>query len=162
MAFASRSPRGIDIRKIPSSLRNIYEEINGEKPCHGDLTGWAEQGVLLLNAMLTVQKGIPRSHKGKGWEKFTDAIILAVNKKPGPVVFMLWGRDAQKKRALIGKKHKVLEASHPSGFSAHRGFFREGDGEIHSFRDCGHFKEANKYLIEHGRKPIDWHKNLAG
>jgi uracil-DNA glycosylase len=149
--------------RIPPSLGNIYNEIDDEyRPVeierHGDLTGWAEQGVLLLNATLTVREGIPRSHEGKGWEKFTDAVIRAVNKKPGPVVFMLWGRRAQEKRALIDKKHKVLEASHPSGFSAHRGYFRDGDGEIHSFRGCGHFKKANDYLEKHELKPIDWHE----
>ncbi|MGD0269545.1 MAG: uracil-DNA glycosylase [Candidatus Sulfotelmatobacter sp.] len=143
---------------IPRSLKNIYKECGIEKPFHGDLTKWAAQGALLLNATLTVREGIPRSHEGKGWEKFTDAVIRAVNKKPGPVVFMLWGRRAQEKRALIDKKHKVLEASHPSGFSAHRGYFRDGDGEIHSFLGCGHFKKANDYLEKHELKPIDWHE----
>jgi uracil-DNA glycosylase len=147
------------IKKIPSSLRNIYKEIEKEDgsikmPLHrGDLTGWAKQGVLLLNATLTVQKGSPRSHRGKGWEEFTDAIIRAVNEKPEPVVFLLWGRDAQKKRTLIGKKHLALEASHPSGFSASRDM---RDGEIHSFFGCKHFKEANKYLKKRGLKPVKW------
>jgi uracil-DNA glycosylase len=139
-----------DIEKIPRSLQNIYKEIKaeyGEKPCHGDLTGWAAQGVLLLNATLTVRQNEAGSHQGRGWEDFTDAIIRAVNEKEH-VVFLLWGRDAQKKRALIGKKHKVLEASHPSGFSAHRGFL-----------GCGHFKKTNKYLIEYGFKRVEWHKN---
>jgi uracil-DNA glycosylase len=134
-------------KKIPRSLSNIYKEIGIEMPSHGDLTKWAAQGVLLLNATLTVQKGTPGSHQGKGWEKFTDAVIRAINRKREHVVFLLWGRCAQKKRALIGKKHKVLETWHPSARSAH-----------HRFRGCGHFKEANDYLMEHGLKRIDWHK----
>ncbi len=138
-------------KKIPPSLSNIYKEINRdcgvEMPRHGDLTKWAEQGVLLLNATLTVRRNEAGSHQGRGWEKLTDAVIRAVNKKPGPVVFMLWGRRAQKKRELIGKKHKVLEAFHPSGFSAHRGFL-----------GCGHFQEANRYLIEYGFKLVEWQK----
>jgi uracil-DNA glycosylase len=146
--------------KIPPSLQNIYKEIKaeyGEMPSHGDLTGWAAQGVLLLNATLTVQKRKARSHQGKGWEKFTDAIIRAVNRKREPVVFLLWGRYAQTKRALIGKEHKVLEASHPSPFSVGH-CLREG--KIHSFRGCGHFKKANAYLTEHGLKPVEWEKIL--
>jgi len=116
-------------------------------PSHGDLTGWATQGVLLLNAALTVQEGSPGSRR-KGWEKFTDAIIRAVNEKPEPVVFLLWGRDAREKGALIDrKKHKVLEASHPSPLSARHSFFR-----------CGHFKEANSYLKKHGLDPVGWEK----
>lgn len=137
-------------KKIPRSLQNIYKEIKaeyGEKPSHGDLTGWAVQGVLLLNATLTVRKGKARSHQGKDWEKFTDAIIRAISEKREHVVFLLWGRYAQKKRALIGKKHRVLEASHPSGFSAHRGFL-----------GCKHFKTANEYLIKFGLKPVVWQK----
>lgn len=138
--------------KIPPSLRNIYEEIKRdcgvEMPSHGDLTGWAAQGVLLLNATLTVQKDSPRSHQGKGWEKFTDAVIRAVNEKRERVVFLLWGSSAQKKGALINrKKHKVLQISHPSPLSAHRGF-----------RGCGHFKKANDYLKKHGLKPVEWQK----
>ena len=140
-----------DIDVLPRSLSNIYKEIDDEytvkMPRHGDLTGWAEQGVLLLNATLTVQQARPGSHQGKGWEKFTDAIIRAVNEKPEPVVFLLWGRSAQRKRALIGKKHLVLETSHPSPFSARRGFF-----------GCDHFKKANKYLIKCGLKPVGWQK----
>jgi uracil-DNA glycosylase len=138
-------------KDLPRSLSNIYKEIEAEyceKPSHGDLTGWAKQGVLLLNATLTVRQGKAGSHQGKGWEKFTDAVIRAVNKKPEPVVFLLWGLSAQKKRALIdGKKHRVLEAFHPSGFSAYRGFL-----------GCDHFKKANAYLIKHGLKPVDWQK----
>jgi len=148
-------PRGI---KIPPSLRNIYKEIDPIKmPSDGDLTGWAKQGVLLPNATLTVREAEPRLHRGKGWEEFTDAIIRAVNKKPQPVVFLLWGRDAQEKGKLITdrKKHLVLKASHPSPRSAHRG---SRDGKTHSFHDCGHFKETNKYLEEHELRPIQWQR----
>jgi len=138
--------------KIPPSLRNIYKEIKRdcrvEMPRHGDLTKWAAQGVLLLNVTLTVRKDKAGSHRRKGWEKFTSAIIRAVNERPQPVVFLLWGRYAQKKGALItSKKHKVLKTSHPSGFSARRGFL-----------GCGHFKKANRYLIKHGLQPIEWEK----
>jgi len=139
--------------RIPRSLNNIYEEIKNEygiRPSHGDLTDWAAQGVLLLNATLTVLKGRPGSHKDKGWEKLTDAIIRAVNEKCEHVVFMLWGSYAQKRGALIDrKKHRVLETSHPSGFSAHRGFL-----------GSGHFKKANAYLVKHGLQPVEWAKDL--
>jgi uracil-DNA glycosylase len=142
-------PKG---KPIPPSLRNIYKEIERDcrlqMPDHGDLTGWAVQGVLLLNAKLTVRKGNPDSHQGKGWEELTDAIIHAVSAKREHVVFLLWGSDAQKKRALIDpKRHRVLEASHPSPFSAHL-----------SFRGCGHFKKANRYLKKHGLEPVEWEK----
>jgi uracil-DNA glycosylase len=137
---------------IPRSLINIYKEIEAEygakMPDHGDLTGWAEQGVLLLNATLTVRQSNAGSHRNKGWEKFTDAIIRAVNERRDPVVFLLWGSYAQKKRALIDpEKHLVLEAPHPSPYSAHRGFL-----------GCGHFKKANDYLIKQGLKPVEWQK----
>ncbi len=107
--------------KIPRSLRNIYKEIEKEyfpmkMPSHGDLTGWAKQGVLLLNATLTVREAEPLSHEGQGWEDFTDAIVRAINERPEPVVFLLWGAGAQKKCALIGEKHLVLEASTRRGF----------------------------------------------
>jgi uracil-DNA glycosylase len=140
-------------KKIPPSLQNIYKEIKaeyGEMPSHGDLTRWGEQGVLLLNATLTVRRDEAGSHQGKGWEKFTDAIIRAVNKKSGPVVFMLWGGRAQKKEALIDTgKHKVLKTSHPSPRSARR---------PNGFLGCGHFTEANKYLKKQNLDPIDWQK----
>ena len=137
---------------LPPSLINIYKEIEaefGEKMLRvGDLTGWARQGVLLLNATLTVRRANAGSHQKKGWEDFTDAVIRAVNEKHDHVVFMLWGSYAQKKGAFIDrKKHLVLEAPHPSPLSAHRGFF-----------GCGHFKKANAYLEKHGRKAIDWQK----
>jgi uracil-DNA glycosylase len=137
---------------IPPSLINIYKEIEAEYGTkmqrHGDLTGWAEQGVLLLNATLTVQHATAGSHQNKGWEEFTDAIIRAINEKREHVVFLLWGSYAQKKGALIDrKKHLVLEAPHPSPLSAHRGFL-----------GCGHFKKANEYLVKQGLAPVDWQK----
>ena len=132
--------------KIPPSLRNIYKEIGGAMPKTGDLTPWAKQGVLLLNATLTVQAENAGSHQGRGWEQFTDAIIRALNDRGEHIVFMLWGSYAQKKGAFIDrKKHLVLEAPHPSPLSAHRGFL-----------GCGHFVKANEYLKQHGRKTIDW------
>ncbi len=135
---------------IPPSLKNIYKEIESEydvkMPKHGDLTGWAQQGVLLLNATLTVEMAKAGSHQKKGWEQFTDSVIRAINDELEHVVFILWGAYAQKKGAIIGrKKHFVLEGPHPSPLSAHRGFF-----------GCGHFKKANEYLQEHGRQIIDW------
>jgi uracil-DNA glycosylase len=146
-------------KEIPPSLRNIYNEIEAEygiRPDHGDLTGWAKQGVLLLNATLTVQKDKAGSHQGKGWEKFTDAIIRAISAKREHVVFLLWGHYALEKSALIDcKRHRLLKASHPSGFSARRDL---RNGEIHKFVGCGHFKTANEYLKEHGLKRIVWER----
>ncbi len=147
-------PKGI--RKIPPSLKNIYKEIKEEyctmkMPLDSDLAGWAKQGVLLLNATLTVRKAKAGSHQDKGWEKFTDAVIRAVNEKREPVVFLLWGLRAQEKKVLIEcPKHLVLEASHPSPLSAYRG--------RRPFIGCGHFKEANIYLIKHGLSPVVWQK----
>ncbi len=137
---------------LPPSLMNIYKEIEQEfeirMPPSGDLTHWAEQGVLLLNATLTVRQSMAGSHQNKGWEEFTDAVIRAVNDGRKNVVFLLWGSYAQKKGAFIDrKKHLVLTAPHPSPLSAHRGFF-----------GCGHFMKTNQYLIEHGQAPIDWAK----
>ena len=142
-------PKGVP---PPPSLMNIYKEIEAEygvkMPRTGDLTSWAEQGVLLLNATLTVQHATAGSHQKKGWEEFTDAIIRAVNEKREHIVFLLWGSYAQKKGALIDrKKHFVLEAPHPSPLSAHRGFL-----------GCGHFKKANEYLVKQGLTPIEWAK----
>ncbi len=139
-----------DGTKIPPSLLNIYKEIFSEYGCpmpeSGNLSTWAAQGVLLLNATLTVRKAQAGSHQNKGWEEFTDAIISAVNNRCRNVVFLLWGAYAQKKGALIDQnKHLVLTAPHPSPLSAHRGFF-----------GCGHFKKANEYLVAHGVKPISW------
>ncbi len=147
MGLAFSVPKGV---KIPPSLVNIYKEIEGETgakmPSHGDLTGWARQGVLLLNAVLTVRAHSANSHKGKGWEYFTDKIIETVSKNNSGVVFLLWGANARSKRALIDKsKHLILEAVHPSPLSAYNGFF-----------GCDHFCKTNKYLQSVGKQPIDW------
>lgn len=140
-------PKGV---KPPPSLVNIYKEIEAEynitMPRSGDLTNWAKQGVLLLNATLTVRQATAGSHQKKGWEEFTDAIIRALNDQHEHIVFMLWGSYAQKKGSFIDrKKHLVLESVHPSPLSAHRGFLGNG-----------HFKSANEYLIQQSRKPVDW------
>ena len=136
--------------KIPPSLKNIYKELNSELGCYipnnGYLDKWAKQGVLLLNAVLTVEKDTPASHKGKGWEIFTDKIIEVINKKDEPVVFMLWGNFAKSKESLLNNpKHLVLSSAHPSPFSARHGFFGNN-----------HFKIANEFLEKNGVKPIDW------
>ena len=136
--------------KIPPSLKNIYKELNTEYGCYipnnGYLVKWAEQGVLLLNSVLTVEKDTPASHKGKGWEQFTDKVIEEINKKDEPVVFMLWGNFAKSKADLLtNPKHLVLESAHPSPFSARNGFFGNN-----------HFKLANEFLEKNGIKPIDW------
>jgi len=134
----------------PPSLVNIYKELNRELGCSipkdGYLQKWAEQGVLLLNAVLTVRKGYANSHKGKGWEQFTDRVISLVNEKDEPVVFLLWGANARSKKALItNPEHLVLESVHPSPLSAYNGFF-----------GCGHFAAANEFLKSKGVDPIDW------
>lgn len=136
--------------KTPPSLQNMYKELNTELGCYipnnGYLVKWADQGVLLLNAVLTVRSGAANSHKGKGWEQFTDAVIRAVNAQDRPVVYLLWGSNARAKKALINNpKHLVLETVHPSPLSAYNGFF-----------GCGHFKRANEFLKENGLTPIDW------
>jgi len=139
---------------IPPSLVNIYKEMAsdlGVPPArHGFLEHWAKQGVLLLNAVLTVGMGQAASHREQGWERFTDAAIAAVNRQPDPVVFMLWGSYAQKKAALVdsidkGGRHLVLKAPHPSPLSAYGGFF-----------GCRHFSKANAFLESRGLKPIVW------
>lgn len=135
---------------IPPSLVNIYKEIQRDLgkpiPTSGNLQRWAAQGVLLLNATLTVEAHHPGSHQGKGWEELTDAAIKALNTQKEHLVFMLWGSYAQRKGQYIDrKKHLVLESSHPSPLSVFRGF----DG-------CGHFSKANTYLTQHGMPPIDW------
>jgi uracil-DNA glycosylase len=136
--------------RTPPSLLNIFKEIKSDLgkdlPPNGNLERWAEQGVLLLNATLTVRAGDAGSHQRKGWEEFTDAVVQKVNDLKENVVFMLWGAYAQKKGAFIDeRKHLVLKAAHPSPFAADRGFF-----------GSRHFSKANKYLEEHGKKPIDW------
>jgi uracil-DNA glycosylase len=135
---------------IPPSLDNIYKELRTDlgipRPAHGNLQRWAEQGVLLLNAVLTVEEGRPGAHQGKGWEGFTDTIVDALNREREHLVFLLWGSYAQKKGAVIDpRRHRVLKAPHPSPLSAHRGFL-----------GCGHFSAANAYLQRHGIAPIDW------
>ncbi|MDR1451091.1 MAG: uracil-DNA glycosylase [Helicobacteraceae bacterium] len=135
---------------IPPSLVNIYQEIKNDlgisPPNHGNLTAWAQNGVLLLNATLTVEANRAGSHQMKGWETFTDAAIGALSRDRERLVFMLWGGYAIKKQALIdGRKHLILTAPHPSPLSAYRGFF-----------GCKHFSRANDYLIERGVAPIDW------
>lgn len=136
--------------KFPPSLQNIYKEIASEynqpMPQSGNLTRWAEQGVLLLNATLTVRAHLAASHQGKGWETFTDNVIKEVNDRCQNVVFLLWGSYAQKKEAYIDKsKHCVLKAAHPSPLSAYRGFF-----------GCNHFVLANNYLRKCGKEEIVW------
>ncbi len=136
--------------KTPPSLQNIYKELNQEMGCYipnnGYLMKWSRQGVLLLNSVLTVQKDTPASHRGRGWETFTDRVIEEINKKDEPVVFMLWGSFAKSKKSLItNPKHLVLEAPHPSPFSARTGFF-----------GCNHFIKANEFLKENNIEPIDW------
>ena len=134
----------------PPSLVNIYKELNRDLgkpiPTSGDLTHWAEQGVLLLNATLTVEAHKAGSHQGKGWEELTDAAIQALNNQRSNIVFMLWGSYAQRKGQFIDRrKHLVWTAVHPSPLSAYRGFI-----------GCGHFSQANNYLQQHGLSPIAW------
>ncbi len=138
-----------DIR-IPPSLRNIFREIHAETgnsaPLSGDLTRWANQGVLLLNNTLTVESGKPNSHSDMGWQEFTDGIMSALSQDASGIVFMLWGKSAQQKIPLIDTlKHLVLTAPHPSPLSAHTGFF-----------GCNHFVLCNEYLVRNGKEPIDW------
>lgn len=135
---------------IPPSLVNIYKELNRSLGCYipnnGYLEKWARQGVLLLNASLTVIKDRANSHSAIGWEIFTDDVIRCLNERTEPVIFLLWGSFAAKKAAFIDKKrHYVLTAPHPSPLSAHRGFF-----------GCNHFKTANEILVKNGKEPIDW------
>ena len=134
----------------PPSLINIYKELKTDldidPPNHGELTSWAKQGVLLLNTVLTVRHGQANSHKDKGWEAFTDAVIRCVNDKTDPVVFILWGRNAQNKQKLItNPAHLILKAPHPSPLSAYNGFFGSRP-----------FSQSNQFLMAHGRTPIYW------
>lgn len=140
--------------RVPPSLQNIYKEMRddlGIAPArHGFLDHWAEQGVLLLNNVLTVEQGLAASHQGRGWERFTNAVVRLVNDRPEPAVFLLWGSHAQKKAAAVdaldkGGRHLVLKAAHPSPLSAYNGFF-----------GCKHFSKANAFLHERGLPPIDW------
>ena len=137
-------------KDIPPSLQNIYKELHDDCGCYipnnGYLKKWADQGVLLLNTVLTVRAHHANSHQGHGWEQFTDAVIHAVNAQDRPVVYMLWGRPAQSKIPMLtNPKHLILKAPHPSPLSAYRGFF-----------GCKHFSQANAFLEEHGIEPIDW------
>jgi len=144
-------PMGI---KAPPSLGNIYkelkEDIGFKMPSHGHLIHWAEQGVLMLNSVLTVRANQPASHKGKGWERFTDKAIETASLHKNNLVFILWGRYAQDKENLIdASKHLILKSAHPSPFSAASGFF-----------GCKHFSKTNAYLSKNGLKPIDWQLSL--
>lgn len=139
-----------DQPEIPPSLQNIYKELQDDCGCYipdnGYLKKWADQGVLLLNTVLTVRAHQANSHQGKGWENFTDAVIEAVNAQDRPIVYFLWGRPAQmKEKMLTNPKHLVLKAPHPSPLSAYRGFF-----------GCRHFSQANEFLNANGIEPIDW------
>lgn len=136
--------------EIPPSLVNIYKELSDELGCYvpnnGYLVKWAKQGVLMLNSVLTVRAHQAFSHKGIGWEEFTDATIEALNKQDRPIVYLLWGKPAQDKvKKVNNPKHLLLKAPHPSPLSAYRGFF-----------GCNHFKQANEFLIKNGLEPIDW------
>ena len=136
--------------EAPPSLVNIYKELNEDLGCYipnnGYLTKWAKQGVMMLNTVLTVQAHRPNSHRNIGWEQFTDAAIRVLDQQDRPIVFMLWGRPAQNKKALLhNPKHLILEAPHPSPLSAYLGFF-----------GCRHFSKANEFLEAHGVEPIDW------
>ena len=136
--------------RIPPSLVNIFKELESDlgipRSRHGFLEHWAQQGVLLLNSVLTVAAGQAASHAGKGWERFTDAVIRIVNERDQPVVFLLWGAYAQRKAAFVDRqRHLVLTAAHPSPLSAHNGFL-----------GCRHFSQANRWLADQGAPPIDW------
>ena len=149
MGLSFSVPKGI---KTPPSLVNIFKEIKAELEIpvrdDGDLSGWADQGVLLLNTVLTVRAHSANSHKGKGWEQFTDSIIKTISDKKEGVVFLLWGSNARSKKPLINaNKHLILECAHPSPLSAYNGFF-----------GCGHFTKCNEYLTKQGKTPIDWSK----
>lgn len=139
-----------DQKDIPPSLQNIYKELHDDLGCripnNGYLKKWADQGVLLLNTVLTVRAHQANSHQGRGWEQFTDAVIQAVNSQERPIVYLLWGRPAQSKIPMLtNPNHLILKAPHPSPLSAYRGFF-----------GCRHFSQANAFLEEHGIETIDW------
>lgn len=139
-----------DQKEIPPSLQNIYKELQDDLGCYipnnGYLKKWADQGVLLLNTVLTVRAHQANSHQGKGWEQFTDAVIEAVNAQERPIVYLLWGRPAQNKAVMLNNpRHLILKAPHPSPLSAFRGFF-----------GCRHFSQANDFLVKNGVEPVDW------
>lgn len=139
-----------DQPELPPSLQNIYKELQDDLGCYipnnGYLKKWAQQGVLMLNTVLTVRAHQAGSHQGKGWEQFTDAIIQAVNAQDRPIVYLLWGKPAQSKIPMLtNPKHLILKAPHPSPLSAYRGFF-----------GCRHFSQTNAFLMENGIEPIDW------
>lgn len=151
MGLSFAVPAGV---ALPPSLINIYQELHTDlglpSPTSGDLSPWAKQGVLLLNAVLTVRAHQAASHQGKGWEKFTDAVLAAVNQKSDHVVFILWGNFARQKKTLIDQtKHTIIESAHPSPLSAHNGFFGSRP-----------FSRTNQALSDHSQKPIDWTLNL--
>jgi len=136
--------------EIPPSLQNIYQELHDDLGCripdHGYLKKWADQGVLMLNTVLTVRAHAANSHRGIGWEQFTDAAIRVLNEQNRPVVFLLWGSPARAKKVMLNNpNHLILEAPHPSPLSAYRGFF-----------GCRHFSKCNQFLEAHGVEPIDW------
>lgn len=140
-------PQGVP---IPPSLQNIFNELVRDlgiaRPAHGDLSRWARQGVLLLNATLTVRAHQAGSHQGRGWERLTDSAIKALSERRNGLIFLLWGRHAQQKEGLIDPaRHYILKAPHPSPLSAHRGFM-----------GCGHFRQVNELLLAQGHPPIDW------
>jgi uracil-DNA glycosylase len=146
MGLSFSVPKGVP---VPPSLKNIYKELHRGTgtpiPAHGDLTGWAKQGVLLLNAMLTVEKNQPGSHRDIGWQSFTDAVIQAISREKNGVVFLLWGNFAKSKKNLIdSQRHFVLEAAHPSPLARN------------AFWGCGHFEKTNQLLTQQGVDPIDW------
>lgn len=137
-------------KKIPPSLQNIFKELEADcqitPPPHGDLSGWAKQGVFLLNTVLTVAEGQANSHRGIGWEAFTDAVLSLLQEKTEPVVFLLWGASSMKKEPLLtAPQHLILTAPHPSPLSAYRGFL-----------GCGHFSKTNQFLLQQGKTPIQW------
>lgn len=140
----------------PPSLQNIFKEIRDDVGCsipeHGYLMEWAQQGVLLLNTVLTVREGQANSHKGRGWEIFTDRVIELLSRREKPMVFLLWGGNARSKKKLIdGSRHLILESAHPSPLSAYRGFF-----------GCRHFSRANDFLRKNGMEPVDWQIHPLG
>ncbi|CAM4146015.1 uracil-DNA glycosylase [Erysipelothrix inopinata] len=135
---------------LPKSLINIYKELKddvGVTKDNGDLSGWAKQGVFLLNTLLTVRESEPLSHQKKGWESFTDTVIKVLGKREAPMVFILWGKKAQEKKVYIEPQHLIIESAHPSPLGAYRGFWKSKP-----------FSKTNEFLIEKGMKPIDWSK----